>query len=113
MTMNSIEDHRGIFGPEERVMMQRNTGIRIEIPEPSITPEGIDGAVPPPIDLDGGLQYSPREEPQNIRNIGQTMQQIHKLSQEIACADGMRNPMQLQTMTQIRADLTRQLPDVF
>ncbi len=100
--MNSIEDDRGIFGPDERVQMQRNSGIRIEIPEPSITPANINGAIPPAIHLDGGLAFYPGEEPQsNAGSIARTMQQIHELSNQIVCTDAFEHGSTVHQMAQL------------
>ncbi len=125
MTMNSIEDDRGIFGPDERMMM-RETGI-------NIIPGSADESDPDasmiamrdasshkrskdvaPINLDLGLMHYPGEEPQNnFRSIAGTMQQIRNLSERITHTDANQHPMEVQRMAEKRDDLTRHLPDVF
>jgi hypothetical protein len=111
--MSTIEDERGMFGPDERIAM-RDIGIRIEIPEPAVNPVSVDGTVPPPIDLDGVLAFYPGEEPhKNVGSIAKTMQKIHELSTQIACTDAFQHASTVHRMAQIRADLTRHLPDVF
>ena len=111
--MNSFEDDRGIFGPLERMMM-RNAGIRVEIPKPADRSVHNDGAVPQPIDLDGGLAFYPGEEPQNnVGSIAKTIQKIHELSAQIVGTDAFQHSSTVHQMAQTRADLTRHLPDVF
>ncbi len=111
--MSTIEDERGTFGPDERILM-RKAGIHVEIPEPATIPVSVESSVPPPIDLDGGLAFYPGEEPhKNVGSIAKTMQRIHELSTQIVCTDAFQHASTVHQMAQRRADLTRHLPDVF
>jgi hypothetical protein len=111
--METFEDERGLFGPNERIQM-RDAGIRIEIPEPKVVPVSANGVIPPPIDLDGKLAFYPGEEPwNNNETIAQTLQRIHGLSAQIVCTDAFQHTAAVHKMAQTRADLTRHIPDVF
>ncbi len=111
--MSTIEDDRGMFGPNERVMM-REAGIHVEIPKPATIPVSVESSVPPPIDLDGVLAFYPGEEPhKNVGTMAQTIQRIHDLSAQIVCTDAFQHESTVHQMALIRADLTRHIPDVF